>query len=244
MATQLPISTISYNSESFLREKLEELYKAHIIQSYMYICHKGEDGDKNHIHLRIEPNKRLDVMNLQEVFVEPVRDNAKPLGVRPFRPSKEEDWILYAVHDSEYLAQKEDVSKCEKIAYDWKDIKADESFDVETAFLRAKASLKHSSASVAKSIMDGKNPAELIFKGESPFVVYTITRALTGTDYTRLTSDYHELRDKFNENAQLLSDILLLLEKVDLKIVQDEKGIPSLCLKDGTVLSSFKEEKR
>lgn len=244
MATQLPISTISYNSESFLREKLEELYKAHIIQSYMYICHKGEDGDKDHIHLRIEPNKRLDVMTLQQEFIEPCKDNPKPLGVRPFRPSKEEDWILYAVHDSEYLAQKDDVSKCEKIPYDWTDIKANELFDVEIAFLRAKQSLKHSSASLARSIMDGKNPADLIFKGESPFVVMTLVRALTGTDYTRLTSDYQQLRDNYNTLEQLLSDILVLLDKVDLKIVQDDKDIPSLCLKDGTVLASFKEEKR
>lgn len=240
MATQLPISTISYNTESFLREKLEELRKAHIIQSYMYICHKGEDGDKNHIHLRIEPNKRLDVMELQELFVEPVRDNAKPLGVRPFRQSKEEDWILYAVHDPEYLAQKDDTSKCEKIPYDWKDIKADEFFDVEVAYLRAKASLKHSSASLTRSIMDGKNPAELILHGESPYAVLTISKALADTDYTRLTSEFHELQHNYNDLEQLLCDIVALLKKRDMIIVRDEKGIPSLCNTGGIVLASFK----
>ena len=48
MATQKPISTISYNSESFLKEKLDIWLSAHIIQAYQYIFHKGEDvvGEK------------------------------------------------------------------------------------------------------------------------------------------------------------------------------------------------------
>ena len=46
MATQKPISTISYNTEAFLKEKLESWLAEHLIQAYQYICHKGEDGDK------------------------------------------------------------------------------------------------------------------------------------------------------------------------------------------------------
>lgn len=103
MATQKPISTISYNSESFLKEKLDIWVKAHIIQAYQYICHKGEDGDKDHIHLRIEPNKKLDPMDLADELKEFIQGKDKPLGVRPFRPSKEEDWFMYVVHDAEYL---------------------------------------------------------------------------------------------------------------------------------------------
>ena len=103
MATQKPISTISYNTEPFLKEKLDTWYQAHIIQAYQYICHKGEDGDKDHIHVRIEPNKKLDPMDLIEQLREYQIGKDKPLGCRPFRPSKEEDWILYAVHDEEYL---------------------------------------------------------------------------------------------------------------------------------------------
>ena len=87
MATQKPISTISYNSELFLKEKLDNWIKAHIIQTYMYICHKGEDGDKDHIHVRIEPNKKLDPMDLQAQLLEYKIGNDKPLGCRPFRPS-------------------------------------------------------------------------------------------------------------------------------------------------------------
>ena len=94
MATQKPISTISYNTELFLKEKLDTWYEAHIIQSYQYICHKGEDGDKDHIHVRIEPNKRVDPMDLQVQLREFQIGKEKPLGCRPFRPSKEEDWFF------------------------------------------------------------------------------------------------------------------------------------------------------
>ena len=95
MATQKPISSISYNTEAFLKEKLETWLSAHIIQSYQYICHKGEDGDKDHIHLRIEPNKKVDSMVFMEELREYVKGEDKPLGVRPFRPSKEEDWFFF-----------------------------------------------------------------------------------------------------------------------------------------------------
>ena len=147
MATQKPISTISYNTEAFLKEKLDTWYQAHIIQAYMYICHKGEDGDKDHIHVRIEPNKRIDPMDLKEGLNEYQIGHDKPLTCRPFRPSVEEDWVLYAVHDEKYLKLKYGSDKGEKIPYQWSDIKASEGYDVEVAYLRAKSKQEHTSTS-------------------------------------------------------------------------------------------------
>ena len=170
MATQKPISTISYNHEYFLKEKLDNLVKQHIIQNYMYIKHIGEDGDKDHIHLRIEPNKRIDPMDLIDLFKEPVPDNPKPLGIRPFRPSKEEDWILYAVHDPEYLNIKYGGGeKGEKIPYQWQDLVVPEimEHDKEIAYIRAKATLKHTSSNLATRIQNGEHPLNLILEGEN-----------------------------------------------------------------------------
>ena len=150
MATQKPISTISYNTEAFLREKLDTWVKAHIIQSYQYICHKGEDGDKDHIHLRVEPNKKLDPMELSEQLQEYQMGKDKPLGCRPWRPSNEEDWFLYSVHNETYLKLKyAGGDQREKLPYDWKDIKAPDNYDVEVAFIRALSKLKHTSSSMA-----------------------------------------------------------------------------------------------
>ena len=91
MATKSPSSTISYNTEEYLRNKLDLWVRSHWIQSYQYIKHKGEDGDKDHIHLRIEPNKTIDLMDLTSELYETDPTNDKPLGVLPWRPSKEED---------------------------------------------------------------------------------------------------------------------------------------------------------
>ena len=193
MATQKPISTISYNSETFLREKLEAWYKAHIIQAYQYILHKGEDGDKDHIHLRIEPNKKLDPMDLLEQLKEYPHGATKPLCCRPFRPSKEEDWFLYAVHDEAYLRAKYRSEKNEKLPYSWKDIKASDSYDVETAFIRAKAALEHTSSNIANRLHAGESPLGMILEGENPFMINSLLHALTITDYERLHKEYERL---------------------------------------------------
>ena len=52
MNTQREISTISYNSKSFLARKLVELTRSHKISDWMFIEHyKEEDEAKDHIHL-------------------------------------------------------------------------------------------------------------------------------------------------------------------------------------------------
>lgn len=220
MATQKPISTISYNSEEFLKEKLEDWLKAHIIQSYMYVCHKGEDGDKDHIHLRIEPNKRIDPMDLTEELKEYVKDNKKPLGVRPWRPSKEEDWILYAVHDPDYLKQKYGGGeKGEKLPYTWQDLKANEYYDTEIAFIRARSKMEHTSANMAKTIEAGMNPLDLILKGENVYVINAIVKALNSDK-----SKFIMLRDEvilLRENLERIQD---LLRASGMVLEYDDKG--------------------
>ena len=218
MATQKPISTISYNSEAFLVEKLQSLYDAHIIQAWQYIKHKGEDGDKDHIHLRIEPNRRIDPMELTEMFKEFEKDKDKPLGVRPWRNSKEEDWFLYAVHDSDYLFLKYGGGdRGEKLPYDWKDINTSPDYDLETAWIRAKAAQKHSTVNIASQLQNGQNPVDLLFQGENPYTVMNILRLISGTDYSRLAADYKKLYDDY----QSLIDAL---NREGLIVSRDEYG--------------------
>lgn len=218
MATQKPISTISYNTEKFLREKLDEWYAGHIIQAYQYIFHKGEDGDKDHIHLRIEPNKKLDPMVLQEELREFQFGNDKPLGCRPFRPSKEEDWILYAVHDEEYLQQKyQGGEKGEKMPYSWQDIVVPEYYDMETAFIRAKAYLKHSTASLVTQIRQGANPLDLALQGENVYNIRGIISLMNDTDYKRL-------RDELDFVQNRLMRLVEAVEKYGLDICVDNDG--------------------
>lgn len=188
--TQKPLSTISYNSEPFLKGVLEWLLKQHIIQNYCYIFHKGEDGDKDHFHVRIEPNRRIDPMDIKEYFLEPDPNNVKPLGIRPFRYSVEEDWFLYVVHDVDYLKIKYGGSeKGEKLPYKWQDIIAPDDYDVEIAFIRAKSKLQHTSANLAKSLKDGAEPINLIMQGENVHMINALMQALKNNDYKRLQQE-------------------------------------------------------
>jgi hypothetical protein len=234
VATQKPISTISYNTEAFLREKLETWYQKHIIQSYQYICHKGEDGDKDHIHVRIEPNKRIDPMEIQDALWEYTIDNpTKPLGCRPFRPSKEEDWILYVVHDPQYLKLKYGGGeKGEKIPYSWEDIRVPEYYDMEVAFIRAKASMEHTSANMASKISSGTSPIDLIMQGENSFLVNSITRALSENDYRRVQNELSKTREALAIAEANLSDLERLINNEGYVIECDENGLLKLCKMD------------
>lgn len=207
MATQKPISTISYNSRDFLLEKLNLWVEQHLIQTYQVIFHKGEDGDKDHAHVRIEPNKKLDPMDLTEKLKEFVLDNDKPLGVRPWRPSQEEDWFLYAVHDSQYLKLKyKSGEKGEKLPYKKEDIIVPDNYDLEIAFIRAKAKLEHTSAHLAERLHKGLDPYTLIQEGENVFTVNALSHALSGTPYLKLQDDFKDLSVKYDNLVALIKN--------------------------------------
>lgn len=218
MATQKPISTISYNTEPFLREKLEIWRSAHIIQAYQYICHKGEDGDKDHIHVRIEPNKKLDPMDLMDELQEYQIGKEKPLGCRPFRPSKEEDWVLYAVHDEDYLKLKYGGGeKGEKLPYKWQDIKVPDNYDMEVSYIRAKAYMEHTSVNMATRLQNGANPLSLVLQGENVYTVNALMRTLSTTDYQRVVTELSEVRDR-------LEKLVDAVDRYGLSIEYDENN--------------------
>lgn len=210
MATSKPISTISYNSEEFLRSKLDDLYRKHIIQCWQYIKHKGEDGDKNHIHLRIEPNKRIDPMDLTQLLLEPDPKHDKPLGCRPWRPSKEEDWFLYAIHDKQYLKIKSSDSKDGKIEYKVDDIVVSDGYDVEIAVLRARQSMENHTACMIKEFQQGRRAVDLIEEGKDVFRIQAVLRALQTTEYEHVVA----------KNIQLEKE----LEKLHREIAELKRG--------------------
>lgn len=108
MNTSAPISAISYNTESYLKMVLNRLYDLHIISDYMYILHKAEEDEKkDHFHLWLCPNTRIDTINLQNEFKEldPTKPD-KPLGITNPRKSNIDEWILYCQHFRPYLFTK------------------------------------------------------------------------------------------------------------------------------------------
>lgn len=117
MKTTKPISTISFNSTEFLKQKCEELYKAGILEFYALIPHKGETDEtgpeavqkKDHSHLYAIPAYNMQTEDLRKEFNEPDPENPKnPKGVLPFHRSNDfGDWCLYGLHDEAYLLEKD-----------------------------------------------------------------------------------------------------------------------------------------
>lgn len=108
MRTTKPISTVSYNSKEFLTGVLKNLVKAKKVAFWAFIPHAvEEDEHKDHIHLYIEPNGKVDTMDLAEMFEEvDLKHPDKPLKCVDWRSSKWEDWYLYGLHDVAYLRMK------------------------------------------------------------------------------------------------------------------------------------------
>lgn len=108
MKTSKPISTISYNSASFLKAKIEEWKEKEIIEYGMWIRHEPEaDEKKAHYHVFLKPAKQIQTMYLEQDSCEIDPQNPdKPFKMVSFRVSKESDWLLYAIHDPNYLVEK------------------------------------------------------------------------------------------------------------------------------------------
>jgi len=113
MNTSKPFSTISYNSIPFLNTILKRKVEHEEIGFYAFVYHYAEDDDldadklkKDHIHLYIEPEKRLDTISFMRDFHEVTSDNEKPLGIVKCKSSKFQEWYLYCCHDIKYLGAK------------------------------------------------------------------------------------------------------------------------------------------
>ena len=123
MRTSKPVSTISYNTESFLKAKIEYWKECGLIEYGMWIKHEPEaDEKKAHHHVFLKPAKLIQTMDLEtdSQEIDPINPN-KPLKMISFRVSKESDWILYGIHDKAYLQEK---GLTRDFHYDLADIKS------------------------------------------------------------------------------------------------------------------------
>ena len=108
MRSARPFSTISYNSESFLKSKLNELIENGILDFWAFIHHAPEeDESKAHKHVYFIPSAIVHTDTIKKYLQEFDKNNPdKPLGVTIFSSSKFDDWYLYGCHDKAYLASK------------------------------------------------------------------------------------------------------------------------------------------
>lgn len=109
--TRQPISTVSYNTELFLKNTLDNLINQGILDFWVFIKHKPEATDtKTHFHLYMEPADKIDKNTLRKYFNEwdSTHPN-EPLGILPLQTTNNKNffnWYFYTLHDSVYLASK------------------------------------------------------------------------------------------------------------------------------------------
>lgn len=107
MKTIKPVATVTWNTDYFLINKLNELVDNHIILFWFYVKHFAEsDEKKEHIHLYIEPDVRIDTNDLRSQFEEiPSKDSVNKDIIRPlpFTVSKFDTAYLYFTHNKLYL---------------------------------------------------------------------------------------------------------------------------------------------
>lgn len=119
MRTKRLVSTISYNTDGFISAALDRLVTAGLVDWAHWVRHEPEEDEaKAHFHLVVAPSRMLDTAALSAAFKEAdlAHPDRPPLGVMPWRfCSSLDDWLLYAIHDPDYL-----ISKGQRRAYHYR----------------------------------------------------------------------------------------------------------------------------
>lgn len=108
MITRSPFAAISYNTDDFLKMKLNDLIVEGVLQFWYFINHKAEVDEKSdHKHVYFVPCKQVDTFVLQNYFDEfDPKCPDLPLKTRIGAHAKFADKYLYDLHDKDYLASK------------------------------------------------------------------------------------------------------------------------------------------
>lgn len=109
MRTQKSISNITYHRPEVFAKKVEELREGGVIGPCFWVAHKGESGDKDHIHvLLLEGCKVYNTDGLSSLFgIDIFPDGSKGSMTPLWKVTKDTtDWILYGIHNQEYLTLK------------------------------------------------------------------------------------------------------------------------------------------
>lgn len=168
MKTSKPFSTISYNTIDFLSGKLNDLVQRRIISFYCFIKHyKEDDESKDHIHLIVFPNGQYQTDQLQDYLQEPDFTDLtkKPLGIMPCQSSKWDDWYLYTIHDSAYLASKNQTRKHHYLEQDFKTSDTDYMHELVRTIDYSKYA---KTQEFVQQVLNGKSLLELLKNGSIP----------------------------------------------------------------------------
>lgn len=121
MRTQKAISNIAYHRPEIFGSKLADLRASGKIGPALWIAHKGEDGDKPHIHFVLLGGwATYNTDGLAALWGVDVVDGQPATVTALWRTTKSlNDWLLYAVHHPKYLLTK---GLRREVSYTWDDV--------------------------------------------------------------------------------------------------------------------------
>jgi len=222
--TAKPISTISYNTEGFLKDKLDRMFKANIINDYRYIFHYGEDGDKDHFHVYIEPNKRVDTGKLREDFNEVQVTEDKPLGCMPFRSSKFDHWIMYVLHDPEYLKAHNSQNDGDgKIEYKLDDIKTPFAEQLQRDYKVALRLKQTDNQTILDNMNQGKPLTQIAYENDlSPMKILAMSNLARIDTGSMMINE--AMKNRLLEQDQEIERLKSNMETMRLKELENKTG--------------------
>lgn len=106
MNTRRVISNITFNSLDFFGSVCESLVSDHLIEWCYWIQHQPDtDDSKPHIHFVLQPSKTINTDSLRKSFLEVDINNSLPILPlsKWYFTTSIDDWILYCLHDIDYL---------------------------------------------------------------------------------------------------------------------------------------------
>lgn len=235
--TAKPISTISYNTEGHLKRVLNSLFDSKRIEDYRYIFHYGEDGDKDHFHVYIVPNRRIDTAVLKDMFNEQDPNNDKPLGVLPFHHSKGDHWIMYVVHDPIYLiAHKSQDDGDGKIEYQLDDIKTPYEEQLKRDYKVALRLRNTDNQLIYDEISKGKALTQIAYEND-----INPTKIQSMMNLYKMDTQMTEVNQILKERVQVLDEELAMKQK-NLETLTKEMRLRELEYKTGLNLHNEGEK--
>lgn len=208
MQTTKTISTISFNTPDFLKSKLETLQKSRIVSFWAFVVHQPEDdegGKKEHIHLFVEPSKRINTDDLTQALIEIDPNNVKPRKCISWCFSKFDDWCMYSLHDKAYLSAK---NESRKYHYRYEHIITSDEDDLLSRYRR----IDLTAITPYRAIVDAQNQgisfAEYVAMGKVPIpqikAVEYAWRLIWDERTERAGRENHEMDCVVDENGEVI----------------------------------------
>lgn len=124
MNTRRVISNITFNSLDFFGSVCDSLVSDNIVEWVYWIQHRPDTDDtKIHIHFVLQPSKTISTDSLRKRFLEVDINNSLPIMPlsKWYFTTSIDDWILYCLHDVDYLRFK---GLTRNVHYDYSDFHA------------------------------------------------------------------------------------------------------------------------